>query len=83
VASIDTKALLRTCAGLTPQLLRVPFKCIWSSYDEEADVLYLNFKKPSRADDSELTDDDIIIRYEKGEIIGVTVLHASKRKVAV
>jgi len=61
----------------------VPFKCIWSSYDEEADVLYLNFKKPSRADDSELTDDDIIIRYEKGEIIGVTVLHASKRKVAV
>jgi len=26
-----------------------------------------------------IADDDIIIRYEKGEIIGVTILHASKR----
>jgi uncharacterized protein YuzE len=41
----------------------------------------MNFKKPSHADDSTLTDDDIIIRYEKGEIVGVTVLHASKRKI--
>ena len=59
------------------------FEHIWYSYDQEADVLYLNFKKPSHADDSELTDDDVIIRYEKGEIIGITVLHASKRKVAM
>lgn len=40
----------------------------------------LNFKKPSHADDSVLTDDDVIIRYENGEIIGITVLHASKRQ---
>ncbi len=75
MASIDVKAIL----NLTPQLLDIPFKRIWYSYDEEADVLYLNFKKPSRADDSELTSDDVIIRYENGEIIGITVLHASKR----
>ncbi|MCD6210884.1 MAG: DUF2283 domain-containing protein [Methanophagales archaeon] len=43
-------------------------------------VLYINFKKPSHADDSKLTDDDIIIRYEKGEIIGFTALNASRRK---
>ena len=60
----------------------VPFKRIWSSYDEEADVLYLNFKKPSHADDSELTDDDVIVRYEKGDVVGITVLHASTRKGA-
>lgn len=75
MVTIDVKDIIK----LTPQLLNVPFRRIWYSYDEEADVLYLNFKKPSRADDSELTDDDIIIRYEKGEVIGVTVLHASKR----
>jgi uncharacterized protein YuzE len=79
MASIDVKEIL----DLTPRLLNIPFKRFWYSYDEEADVLYLNFKKPSRADDSELTDDDIIIRYEKGEVIGVTVLHASKRKAAI
>ncbi len=64
----------------TVRLGNGPFKRIWSSYDEEADVLYLNFKKPSHADDSVLTDDDVIIRYENGEIIGITVLHASKRQ---
>ncbi|MBI5789694.1 MAG: DUF2283 domain-containing protein [Candidatus Schekmanbacteria bacterium] len=65
--------------NLTPRLLNIPFHHVWYSYDEEADVLYLNFKKPSHADDSELTDDDVIIRYEKNEVVGITVLHASKR----
>lgn len=52
---------------------------LWSSYDAEADVLYVNFKKPSHADNSELTDDDVIIRYEQGEVIGLTILNASQR----
>jgi hypothetical protein len=50
---------------LVPDLLGVPYPRIWTAYDKEADVLYINFKKPSHADDSELTDDDTIIRYEK------------------
>jgi len=32
-----------------------------------------------QTDDSELTDDDIIIRYEKGDT-GFTVLNASRRR---
>jgi uncharacterized protein YuzE len=48
--------------------------------DEEADVLYVNFKKPSHADDSELTDDDIIIRYENEQVVGMTILNASHRQ---
>lgn len=51
----------------------------WITYEEEADVLYINFRKPSHADDSELTDDDIIVRYQKGEVVGVTIPNASKR----
>ncbi len=78
MAPIDIKNIL----NLAPQLINIPFKQVWSSYDEQADVLYLNFKKPSHADDSQLTDDDIIIRYEKEEVVGITVLHASKRKLA-
>lgn len=78
MATIDIQRIL----SLTPQLINIPFEHVWSSYDKEADVLYLNFKKPSHADDSQLTDDDIIIRYENKEVIGVTVLHASKRKLA-
>lgn len=70
---------LEQIIGLAPQLLRLPSRQIWVSYDPEADVLYLNFKKPSHADDTELTDDDVLIRYEQGEVVGVTILHASQR----
>ena len=53
-------------------------KTVWSSYDNEADVLYLHFKEPNHADDSEMTEDEIIIRYEKKEIVGLTILNASQ-----
>lgn len=62
-----------------PQVLQLQQKNIWLSYDEEADVLYLNFKKPSHADDTELMDNDVIVRYEGDEIVGMTVLNASKK----
>jgi len=77
MAAVEVERMLT----LVPQLLEIPHRRLWVTYDEEADVLYVNFKKPSHADDSELTDDDIIIRYEKGQIIGITVLNASRRGV--
>ena len=64
---------------LAPFVSSAPHRYLWSSYDAEADVLYINFKKPSVATDSEMTEDDVIIRYEGEEVIGLTVLHASKR----
>lgn len=64
---------------LVPHFLGIPHKRIWVDYDEEADVLYVSFKKPSHADDSELTEDDVIVRREKGEVVGMTFLNASKR----
>jgi len=73
--AVEIKKIL----SFVPELLEIPYSRIWTAYDKEADVLYINFKKPSHADDSELTDDDVIIRYEKGEVVGITVLNASKR----
>jgi uncharacterized protein YuzE len=64
---------------LVPTLREAPSHLLWSSYDPEGDTLYINFKKPSHATDSELTDDDVIVRYEDGEVVGLTILHASKR----
>ena len=75
MAAIEIERMLT----LVPQLLEIPHTRIWTTYDRQADVLYVNFKKPSHADDSELTDDDIIVRYEQGEIVGITILNASKR----
>jgi len=49
-------------------------------YDKEADVLYISFSPGTPADDSELTDNDIIIRYKNRRIVGLTVLHFSERR---
>jgi uncharacterized protein YuzE len=54
-------------------------KNVWANYDQEADILYMHFRKPNRADYSEMTEDEMIVRYENNEVIGVTVLNASKR----
>jgi uncharacterized protein YuzE len=64
---------------LMPVVKKAPQGYMWVSYDEEADTLYINFKKPSHATDSELTDEDVIVRYEGADVIGLTVLHARKR----
>jgi uncharacterized protein YuzE len=75
MATVDLQQVLT----FVPQVLQLQQKNIWLSYDEEADVLYLNFKKPSHADDSELLDNDVIVRYENDEVIGMTIMNASKK----
>lgn len=64
---------------LVPIVRDTPEDSLWMTYDREADVVYINFKRPSRATDSELTDDDVILRYEGDDLVGLTILHASKR----
>ena len=75
MAAVDLNHIL----SFVPQVLELNQKNIWLSYDEEADVLYVNFKKPSHADDSELLDNDVVVRYENDEVIGMTIMNASKR----
>jgi uncharacterized protein YuzE len=74
------KIAIEEFLNMLPAVKHSPRKFLWSSYDPEGDVLYINFKKPSHATDSELTDNDIIVRYEGKEIVGVTILNAMKYK---
>ncbi len=70
---------------MLPEVLQASDHNIWLSYDVEAaalyiNLLYINFREPSEADDAELTDDDVmIVRYARDGITGCTILHASKR----
>jgi uncharacterized protein YuzE len=59
-----------------PYLLSAPSKQIWTDYDEEADVLYISFRKPQQANDSVL-EDSSIYHYHNEELVGITVLNAS------
>mgnify|MGYP001146695463 CR=1 FL=1 len=67
---------IQKISKIVPHILSMPSKVMWIDYDEEADVLYINFEKPQKATDSKMVN-DMIIHYRKDEIVGVTVLHAS------
>jgi len=62
-----------------PYLLRMPSKRVWIDYDDEADVLYISFRKPQQANDSVMEEEDIIYHYRDKELVGVTILHAKGR----
>jgi uncharacterized protein YuzE len=86
MALIDTNDILKLTSTLMGSSLAGPAASspghiLWTRYDQEADVLYINLQKPAIATDSELTDQDIIVRYHNDQVIGYTVLHASTRKV--
>ena len=62
-----------------PQLVDFPVHKMWIDYDSEADVLYISFRRPQRATDSEMREDGIIIHRHGQRIVGVTILEASTR----
>ena len=71
--------MIQTCLGLSSDLTKLPVKHIWIDYDKEADVLYLSFRKPQRAKKTVETDDDVLIRTDGDQIVGITILNASSR----
>lgn len=68
--------------SLLGPVMASPGRSLWSTYDADTDTLYIHFKPPAAATDSELTDDDVIVRFEGDQIIGLTILHASTRRPA-
>jgi uncharacterized protein YuzE len=62
-----------------PFLMDFPRGRFWVDYDDEADVMYINFERPQRATDTKMTDDGILLRYRDRQLVGVTVLDASCR----
>ena len=62
-----------------PHLIRSPDRKAWIDYDEDADVLYISLKRPQKATDTKvLSDKGILLRYRNRDLVGVTVLDASK-----
>jgi len=60
-----------------PYLLTAPSRKIWIDYDDDADVLYISFHKPQKANDS-IMEDNIIYHYRDEKLVGITVLRAAE-----
>lgn len=77
--SLKEGDIIKTCLGLSADIMRLPVEHIWVDYDKEADVLYLSFRKPQRAKTTVEAHDDILIRKDGSKIVGITILNASTR----
>lgn len=62
-----------------PLLINFPEQRFSVDYDDEADVLYISFKRPQKATKTELTENGLLLRYHNNELVGITVLDASTR----
>ena len=62
-----------------PLLLKFPERRFWVDYDGEADVLYISFRHPQQATDTQMTEEGILLRYHGDELVGITILDASTR----
>jgi len=64
-----------------PHLLSLPSEKLRFDYDQEADVLYVSLDRPQQATDTEYVDDQgLLLRYRGKDLVGVTILDASKRR---
>jgi len=53
---------------------------IWFEYDQQNDILYINFGlNVEDADESFLTEDNIVVRIKNNMVVGLTVFDFMKR----
>jgi uncharacterized protein YuzE len=83
MATLRQKRPRKAVAGalaLAQQIANFPAKELWLNHDAEADVLFISLKHPQKATDTvELEDGGMLLRYRGKELVGITVLDASKR----
>ncbi len=63
---------------IIPQFVKIA-KQMWIDYDKEADVLYISFARPQNADNS-VMDGNTILHKRGDNIVGLTIINASKYK---
>jgi len=68
------------CIAMAHDVLQLQEKSVWLDYDQEADVLYVSFRKPQRATKTIEIDDDFLVRKDGHKIVGVTIMNASSHR---
>ena len=74
-----TQDFISKCVVMATDMLKLPTQHVWLDYDKEADVLYMSFRRPQRASKTIETDDNVLIRKDGRNIVGLTILNASNR----
>jgi uncharacterized protein YuzE len=76
----DQRRAVTRALALAQQIGTFPASKMWLDYDAEADVLYISLKRPQKATETiDVDEEGILLRYRDSELVGMTVLDASKR----
>jgi uncharacterized protein YuzE len=76
----DQRRAVTRAMALAQQIGTFPASKMWLDYDAEADVLYISLKRPQKATETiDVDEEGILLRYRDRELVGMTVLDASKR----
>ena len=76
-----TDDFIKDCLVLASDMIKFSSKQIWIDYDEGADVLYMSFRKPQRASKTIEISEDILLRKNGEDIVGITIMNASYQEV--
>jgi len=79
MATAEINKTLKEITEMVSHFIKLPETRMWMDYDKEADVLYISFKRPQKATDSEMLENGVLLRYKEDELVGITILDASKR----
>jgi uncharacterized protein YuzE len=79
MTAVNIEDFIGKCVVMASGMMKLKAQHVWLDYDQEADVLYISFRKPQRASNTIETDDDILIRKDGDTIVGLTILNASTR----
>lgn len=77
--SQKTENFVKGCLTMATDIVKLSSQQVWIDYDKEADVLYMSFRRPQRATRTIELYEDVLIRKDGREIVGITVLNASTR----
>lgn len=72
------QAVIQETLKAIPLFLRMKFPHAWFDYDEEADVVYVSFERPQQATDTELLEDNVMVRKRGETVVGLTIMNASR-----
>lgn len=77
--AVRSAEVVNACIGLSTEIMKIPMKHMWVDYDKEADVLYISFRKPQRAKKTLERNEDVLVRKDGRETVGITILNASTK----
>jgi uncharacterized protein YuzE len=82
MATVNKKRERQALTGalaLARQVAHFPASKLWLDFDAEADVLYISLHRPQKSTETVETEDGLLLCYRDKELVGITVLDASKR----